>query len=1671
MAIGITPEEARELGVSYEDASTTSRNVTQQVATDKAYNTISNYEMENIDNAIATYAGTTTEPLDAMEFIALDKEQAQPLIAETSLVEEAFYATRLRSVTDSTADIMGDYDFFHKVKDDLIATGSSPELAQVYKELTSLTPELDRAAMMSILEDQTIPQNIKEQSFKTFQQKGGELLDLRQEYVNATAALESIEADREKRRSAPLDLTFLQERLEWNQERTNEINAVASQLDPSVSSFWLGVGEIIIPFVDQVYVQSLKDKVLGEGGVASDVAGAILFGENKQQIREAIRKMPFDQRKVAVRAMIEAVSQLPGGDYKKMMYLSTLTDTGEYATWERAIDNIVGVLDTLTVAGLLGKAIVKTGATLLRTHPASAIETARIASRAEAARLATAALMEATGDAAKSMGTNKVEVANTYLLPKMSDEVLNDLPTDVVQRLNEIETRHAGIYDNLRTSGINYTDAEKVAALQQTTRDIAEVQGMHLRMESTTLSTDGESLFGTAMYGKTSEKSFDSAEAAAKAALDSGIPIEEVSFFVRNAKTGELDRVPLTAGELTEKGAIPTSRALFGGPKGRGFGTASEAAEWAAASGKNPRDLQVMERLPTGEMKPIPLSLGEITSSVLTRAEMAAGAGPARTGKFFVEESRFSLASVPKGSEFYIGRTFSRPFDLRDAAIFGGDSISRVAKIQGANYLADITSKFDNWFARAALKAADNATAIEKQFLDIVRKDVSSLKRGQKADLFKALEQGSTDAVTYTRTDLATKFGLDEGTIRAYYTYRKMQDLSWFQTNRTFRKKLEGMGMKEVKGVSSVDGRQFAAPLTREQASSVTHVYDAKQSKVVQVTKEYLDEMYAAGNSLGKMHSPIKTLDSRTSHVLIDNKTTTLGRLPDSPLPYIDGYYQRSYRENYFLVKVPKNGIMVDGKFINDPVILEAKYGSAVRTGTSMGVLKGKVKELNANLAANADYYYRVRRANEFDDVDVAELQLRKSYQNASRGRGVHLEGQIDNSLAAIADPMESLFNNIRTMSKYVATDDFMASSQQRWVNTWGKATGGKYPLNFKDVAKGRLTDDEYASARAVHQQLEMMNMATSKTDAIWRNFMLAASETLDGRSLMLADMTRGLSEISPVGAVRSVSSTLFIALRPIRQLVIQPAQLMQLAFVSPLYYASGRASRELLALSLSRATWGNVDLTAKVNDIGAKLFGTTPKEYETIAKHYYDKSGLPYSIDSHMYIDGIVKDIHASHLDSGLKRAVSTALAPGRAVVGFSKKIGFDTGEFINLTGSWLTARDRWMKANPTIATKWAEKQYADVIDADARALSYAMTQPGSFAYQQGLLSVPLQFLSVPHKALLSVLPAAWGGSRTLTGIEKAGIAAGNLIMFGGVGFGIDSALQTVLETTGAVLTEEASMGIRGGLMDLAMNSLLRTLSDDENDGTAIKFSDSFSPISDKVIPGAEILTHLLDGEVSALMGPSFHALGRFNEVFNDIKVITAKPDASTPEKIVQTMASVASLASGFNDGIKTMIAMNAKVLVSKSGDAVVEATYLEAMGKMFGLQTYAEVATWDMARKLGDRNQLAKDWAALLHANYSKQRLAQGSTKADFMELVSRYKALENLVDPDILPLAYKELVKLETRSLSTTQDSMLNWLINDAMNGPEARQKAIDYINGSSNSQEIKDDMIKILELGIK
>ena len=1591
MAIGITPEEAKAQGLPYEDASAATRNVTQGVATDKAFNAISDTEMDSIDEQYQDYLPQDESVSDdAMDYVVKNETRHLPVLSEKAITEESYYASYLNQVVDPEADLTKGKEYFDNVRTDLLNTGGSPELANLYKKMSDLTTEVDREAVLAVMQDSTLDPDVKTETIKRFMRRGGDFPDLRDEYINSLAAKQSIQ---DERTGTVNHFQFLQDKIDWNKEEAALKNGAITQFDPSARAFILGIAEIIIPFVDQANVKYLESQMTGPESVAGDIGSILLFGENKRALRQALIDMPLEERKVATKKIIELISNLPGGDYKKMMYLEAFTGTGEYSDFERYIDNFIGVLDATVVLGPVAKALGRAAKGLIRPHAASVLETARLASRDEAVGLAMAAISDTTGEMAHAVGVTKNEIGAQYFLPKMKDEVVKELTPELLRRAEEIEQLHKSLYDTLETAGINYTKAEKEASLKAISEELNNVDGMTLYMGSSTLeprfggtiaATDGESLFGTAVYGKTEKKGFGSVAQALERADEAGMGRSEVTIYKKNNSTGELDEIAPTAETVAEAG-------------------------------------------------------------------------------------------TPYGGDYYIGRKFSRAFDSRDAAIYGGDAVTSSGRLRNSSFIGDVTSRFDNWFARAALKAADTGTAVEKRILDVVKKDISSLPRGEKSKLFLALEQGALgDGKVYTVSQLKTIYGMSNDTINGYYSYRKLQDMTWFQTNRRYRKELAARGMKEVSGLDPDLGKQFGALVPVEQASAVKFVFDAKQNKVIQVTPEYATEMYGKGFQFAKMDSAIKGLDSRTSHLLIDNSTTKLRALSDNPLPYINGYYQRSYKEYYFIDRVPKTGLRVDGEYITNEKILQTKYGSAHSAGSHKKRMDSKAAGMNAALKSTDDYYYHVRRANELGDADVKELQMHNSYKNAAKGRSAtRLEGDMDHTLATIEDPMESLFRNIRTMSKYVAMEDYMASAKQRWVNTYGKASGGQFPGKFDDVATGILSEKDYANARAIHNQLGMMHSAASTTDVRWKDFILSVAEIFEGGisgAIGIDSGVRALADVSPVAAVRTLSSTMFIALAPLRQLVIQPAQLLQLSAITPMYVASGAFTKELFALSLSRATWSYPELAAKTNKVGAKMFGVSESEYSAIAKQYLDKSGLPYSVDSHIYIDGVQRDVHRSHLDSTASKVLDGALSPIRAGISVSKQMGFDVGEFINLTGSWLVSRKRWMEANKDLAPKWMEKQYSDVIDADARAISYAMTQPGTFQYQTGLLSVPLQFMSVPHKALLSVLPEFMGGSKTFTQVEKNKLALVNIILLGGTGAGLDTAIDYMFKETGADIDPDMMLAIRGGLMDIGMNSLLRTLSDDKADPTAIRFSDAFAPIADGIIPGVELMMNLWDGKMSAMVGPSFQAAGKFKDVFESFQVLTAKPDMSTTDKVIEALVSVGRLSSGFDAGVKAMIARNAAIFVSKSGDPIVEATYQEAMAKMFGLTTYSEDAVWKAIIDSSDRRKTAENWAKIVHSQYNNARLWDSSKPtAELEELMSQYKALEGLVDPDILPLAYEEIVKLEGRSQSSLGYSVTSRLMEEATNSVASREMILDYVNGSTLPQKDKDFMKEILTMG--
>lgn len=124
---------------------------------------------------------------------------------------------------------------------------------------------------------------------------------------------------------------------------------------------------------------------------------------------------------------------------------------------------------------------------------------------------------------------------------------------------------HKEVATQLETAGINYTKAEKELAINNIAKELKNVDGLVYYPASSTLDvskggtvayTDGESLFGTAIYGKTEKRGFSSVKQSLERAEEAGFAKADIKIYEKNPKTGELDEVT----DLT-KGA----ESLYGG--------------------------------------------------------------------------------------------------------------------------------------------------------------------------------------------------------------------------------------------------------------------------------------------------------------------------------------------------------------------------------------------------------------------------------------------------------------------------------------------------------------------------------------------------------------------------------------------------------------------------------------------------------------------------------------------------------------------------------------------------------------------------------------------------------------------------------------------------------------------------------------------------------------------------------------------------------------------------------------------------------------------------------------------------------------------------------------------------------------------------------------------------
>src|SRR5690606_10477450 len=166
--------------------------------------------------------------------------------------------------------------------------------------------------------------------------------------------------------------------------------------------------------------------------------------------------------------------------------------------------------------------------------------------------------------------------------------------------------------------------------------------------------------------------------------------------------------------------------------------------------------------------------------------------------------------------------------------------------------------------------------------------------------------------------------------------------------------------------------------------------------------------------------------------------------------------------------------------------------------------------------------------------------------------------------------------------------------------------------------------------------------------------------------------------------------------------------------------------------------------------------------------------------------------------------------------------------------------------------------------------------TKSGSFEWQHGWFANALQFFSIQQKAWLGFI-----SNKTFSPMERAGIVAGQLALYGPRGLGLSGGVWYAWDKyqewknpdNPEPPSDKVVEFIEGGMVDVVVNTALEAMSGEDQDvrlsGQLAAGAGAFSTLEEKAVA---LLTHGTDSAaynvLQFLAGPSGTAAERLAEV-----------------------------------------------------------------------------------------------------------------------------------------------------------------------------------------------------------
>lgn len=808
--------------------------------------------------------------------------------------------------------------------------------------------------------------------------------------------------------------------------------------------------------------------------------------------------------------------------------------------------------------------------------------------------------------------------------------------------------------------------------------------------------------------------------------------------------------------------------------------------------------------------------------------------------------------------------------------------------------------------------------------------------------------------------------------------------------------------------------------------------------------------------------------------------------IPDTALPYIDGYVYRRYNDSFFIERVDPR-VKVDGAAKGSLDDQLSVIGSAEKQSDAVSLMaRLRSETLTAQEVADG-VTLRIRLGREsIRDMSEGEAAFQFAGMNGLLHKGTRgpLLNRIDSPNQGVIPVIDSIHSSMTKAASNLSIRPIVEKLERDFVKEFGgeggfipRGSDGAYhfPLDSKRF-NPPITPDQIKTKKQMLASWEYINFLGRFEDPVtknWRAGLLDIANWMDKKGWQNSFATKTLEKLGkrdPLDVLKGFTFTSFLALNPVRQLMVQLSQHMMLAPLDPRYVGTGRYAVDTSTLLYGAAIRTNKPAWAAQKGRLAKVRGISVQKYTKEVDDWMN-SGLPTGVDSHNFLAGMLFNPTEMAGRTGAGKLTTRVLNGLKAPIRFARKIGFDSGEIGNLAVSWHIARRRLEKVGKAFK--------AEDVTNEARALALGMNRAGEFRYQRGYLKLTTQFFSMQHKALLTVLNAASGGkmgSRFFTKEEALRMASMQAFLFGAEGLGVYMLAAKIgdmyEDTVGEPMQPDAYEIMVNGLGTFMINQVISNASDNL-EGTRLDFT-SFAPLSGAT-HGVESILDLLfrsnEATIEHLMGASSSFVLRGSEQVKLAYEILQYPDPELGdgEKVVKAIHALGrGMSSGINNYYKGALASQEGFFRDNHGNATVRATAAEAWGKaIFGLGTFDDKEYYrlrmDKDKVNRSRKQQARLTARAIETVYADHKHLDANLLAEKLTGITLYVNLLPQNEREILrPLIFEELRKLSEGKLGS--DNLIGSLLRDgAYDFPKFSSRAVSLIKDPKKRAALE----KILE----